>query len=80
MLSVWSDVGWGGQEVSRFFSSRHYGHFVVTNLCNAFEEGGNGNYDQALLYNQVPDSPALCSYALCGTEADCGATRCPELS
>lgn len=45
------------QMVARFFASRHYGHFAVTNLCNAFEEGGNGNYDQALLYNQVQRLP-----------------------
>ncbi len=41
------------QQVARFFAARHYGHFVVLNLCEGFEEGGNGNYDQALLYNQV---------------------------
>jgi hypothetical protein len=39
--------------VARFFASRHYGKFLVFNLCEAHEEGGNGNYDIDLLYGQV---------------------------
>ncbi len=29
------------------------GTFLVYNLCESHEEGGNGNYDTSLLYNQV---------------------------
>lgn len=59
------------RQVARFFSGRHYGGFVVTNLCEAFEEKGNGNYDCSLLYNQVQklpmrdhNAPALCTLVL----------------
>lgn len=31
-------------EVARFFSQKHYGQFRVINLCEEFEENGNGNY------------------------------------
>jgi hypothetical protein len=41
------------REVARFFATRHYGHFLVFNLCEEHEEGGNGNYDVGLLYEQV---------------------------
>jgi len=45
------------REVSRFFTSRHYGAFKVFNLCEGFEESGNGNYDTSLFYNQVIKVP-----------------------
>ena len=41
------------REVARFFATRHYGHFLIFNLCEEHEEGGNGNYDTGLLYEQV---------------------------
>ena len=41
------------KQVSRFFATKHYGRFLIFNLCEAHEEAGNGNYDCALLYNQV---------------------------
>lgn len=44
-------------DVARFFASRHYGSFAVVNLCEAQEEGGNGNYDTALLFGQVQKCP-----------------------
>jgi hypothetical protein len=40
-------------EVARFFATRHYGHFLVFNLCEEHEEAGNANYDVGLLYEQV---------------------------
>lgn len=43
-------------QVQRFFATRHYGHFLIFNLCEADEEGGNGNYDPTLLYGQVCDA------------------------
>jgi hypothetical protein len=39
--------------VGRFFATRHYGKFRIFNLCQPFEETGNGNYDNNLLYDQV---------------------------
>ena len=39
--------------VSKFFTYRHYGKFQIFNLCEPFEESGNGNYDRELFYNQV---------------------------
>lgn len=44
-------------EVARFLATRHYGHFLVFNLCEHFEEGGNGNYDCTILYDQVVKIP-----------------------
>jgi len=44
-------------QVSRFFATNHYGRFLVFNLCESHEEGGNGNYDNSLLYNQVVKIP-----------------------
>lgn len=41
------------REVSRFFSTYHYGHFSVFNLCEEFEAGGHGCYDTNLLFGQV---------------------------
>jgi hypothetical protein len=41
------------RQVSRFFTSRHYGAFKIFNLCEGFEESGNGNYDQKLFWDQV---------------------------
>jgi PTEN phosphatase family protein len=38
-------------------ATRHYGKFRVFNLCQAFEESGNGNYDNKLLYDQVQKIP-----------------------
>jgi hypothetical protein len=45
------------REVARFLSSRHYAAFCVVNLAEAFEEGGNANYDPALLFGQVHPRP-----------------------
>ena len=45
------------REVARFFASRHYGRFMVFNLCESFEEFNNGNYDVRLLYDQVCKIP-----------------------
>jgi hypothetical protein len=47
------------QEVSRFFRTLHYGSFLVTNLCQHFEERGNGNYDCSALFNQVQKIPCV---------------------
>eukprot|EP00286_Rhodomonas_abbreviata_P000128 CAMPEP_0181290110 /NCGR_PEP_ID=MMETSP1101-20121128/1243_1 /TAXON_ID=46948 /ORGANISM="Rhodomonas abbreviata, Strain Caron Lab Isolate" /LENGTH=633 /DNA_ID=CAMNT_0023394381 /DNA_START=347 /DNA_END=2244 /DNA_ORIENTATION=- len=44
-------------EVARFFRERHYGKYKVYNLCEHHESKGNGNYDCALLYNQVQKYP-----------------------
>lgn len=52
------------REVSRFFATRHYGSFLVFNLCEPHEEGGNGNYDTALLYGQV--CVFFCAACVCG--------------
>jgi len=41
------------KDVARFFSTRHYGAFLVVNLAESFEENRNGNYDPRLLYGQV---------------------------
>lgn len=41
------------REVARLFATRHYGRFLIYNLCEDFEESGNGNYDCMLLYDQV---------------------------
>ena len=40
-------------KVSRFFRNHHYGSFLVANLCQHFEERGNGNYDSSILFHQV---------------------------
>jgi len=45
------------KEVARFFATRHYGSFLVFNLCEHHEENGNGNYDTRLLYGQVQKLP-----------------------
>jgi len=45
------------RDTCRFFTSRHYGAFKVFNLCEGFEESGNGNYDTTLFYNQVVKVP-----------------------
>ena len=44
-------------EVSRFFASRHYGRFMIFNLCEHFEENGNANYNPDLLYGQLEKLP-----------------------
>jgi hypothetical protein len=41
------------REVSRFFSTRHYSRFLIFNLCEDHEEGGNGNYDINYFFGQV---------------------------
>lgn len=41
------------RDVRSFLASRHYGSFLVFNLCEYWEEGGNANYDPALLFYQV---------------------------
>lgn len=41
------------REVARFFAMHHYGRFKIFNLCESYEEKGNGNYDRLLLFNQV---------------------------
>ncbi|KAJ1477697.1 hypothetical protein T484DRAFT_3641180, partial [Baffinella frigidus] len=46
-------------QVSRFFRSLHYGCFLVVNLCQHFEERGNGNYDSSVLFNQVQKIPCV---------------------
>jgi hypothetical protein len=40
-------------EVARFFSEKHYGRFLVFNLCEEFEEAGNGNYASSHFYGIV---------------------------
>eukprot|EP00960_Hanusia_phi_P054959 762822-Hanusia_phi.AAC.12 len=45
------------RDVARFFATRHYASFVVYNLCESFEEDGNGNYDPRFLYYQVKKIP-----------------------
>ncbi|EKX33303.1 hypothetical protein GUITHDRAFT_44162, partial [Guillardia theta CCMP2712] len=45
------------RDVARFFATRHYASFVVHNLCESFEENGNGNYDPRFLYYQVKKIP-----------------------
>ncbi|KAJ1478258.1 protein-tyrosine phosphatase-like protein, partial [Baffinella frigidus] len=37
----------------------HYGCFLVINLCQHFEERGNGNYDNSTLFNQVQKIPCV---------------------
>jgi hypothetical protein len=39
--------------VAKFFTTRHYGSFQIFNLCEPFEEAGNGNYDRKLFFGQV---------------------------
>ena len=41
------------RHVARFFATRHYGTFLVYNLCENHEEEGNGNYDTKMLFGQV---------------------------
>jgi hypothetical protein len=41
------------REVSHFLTSRHYGGFKIFNLCEAFEEFGNGYYDHRFFHQQV---------------------------
>jgi len=45
------------RDFARFLATRHYGKFRIFNLCQAFEESGNGNYDNKLLYDQVQKIP-----------------------
>lgn len=45
------------RDVARFFATRHYGSFIILNLCEPHEEGGNGNYHPDLLYGQVQKLP-----------------------
>jgi len=45
------------QDVAKFFATRHYGSFVVYNLCEHHEEEGNGNYDTSILFGQVHKIP-----------------------
>jgi len=40
-------------QVSHFLTSRHYGSFKIFNLCEAFEEFSNGNYDGRFFHQQV---------------------------
>ena len=46
-------------QVARFFRTLHYGCFLVVNLCQQFEERGNGNYDSSVLFNQVQKIPCV---------------------
>ncbi len=41
------------RDVARFFAARHYGKFLVFNLCEEHEANANGNYDRTLLFGQV---------------------------
>jgi hypothetical protein len=45
------------RDVAKFFATRHYGSFVVYNLCEHHEEEGNGNYDTGILFDQVHKLP-----------------------
>jgi len=45
------------RHVARFFATRHYGTFLVYNLCENHEEEGNGNYDTKMLFDQVQKLP-----------------------
>lgn len=51
-------------EVARFFSQKHYGHFRVINLCEEFEENGNGNYAPSYFFGRS-DTLLLASTRLC---------------
>jgi hypothetical protein len=48
------------REVARFLGTRHYGSFIVFNLCEDWEEQGHANYDHTLLYDQVLAPETLC--------------------
>ena len=52
-------------EVARFFSEKHYGRFLVFNLCEEFEEAGNGNYASSYFYGIV-------SRNICKSQPDTG--------
>ncbi|KAJ1480040.1 hypothetical protein T484DRAFT_1812105 [Baffinella frigidus] len=41
------------RQVSHFLTSQHYGGYKIFNLCEAFEEFGNGNYDARFFHQQV---------------------------
>jgi hypothetical protein len=41
-------------EACRFFSEKHYGNFLIFNLCEEFEEAGNGNYAPSHFYGILP--------------------------
>ncbi len=45
------------RDVAKFFATRHYGSFVIYNLCEHHEEEGNGNYDTGILFDQVQKLP-----------------------
>ena len=45
------------RDVGQFLASRHYGSFVVCNVCEYWEENGMANYDHSLLFNQVHSFP-----------------------
>ncbi|EKX46715.1 hypothetical protein GUITHDRAFT_70451 [Guillardia theta CCMP2712] len=44
-------------DVAKLLATKHYGVFLVFNLCEDHEENGNGNYDTDLLYGQVRKIP-----------------------
>lgn len=46
--------------VSRFLSLRHYGHFLVFNLCDSYmsSDGVIGNYHPQMIFNQVNRPPS----------------------
>jgi hypothetical protein len=58
--------------VSRFLSLRHYGSFLVFNLCDTYvsSDGVIGNYHPQMLFNQV----------LPTTKNDLASLRLPVLS
>ena len=45
------------RDVAKLLATKHYGVFLVFNLCEDHEENGNGNYDTDLLYGQVCKIP-----------------------
>ena len=51
-------------QVSNFLTSRHYGGFKIFNLCEAFEEFGNGNYEGRFFHQQVVRPLPLFSLSL----------------
>ncbi len=59
------------RDVARFFSTRHYGRFIVFNLCEDHEEAFNGNYDSSYFFGQVcripfPDHNSVALHKLIG--------------
>jgi len=54
--------------VSKFFTYNHYGRFQIFNLCEPFEEAGNGNYDRELFYKQVCKVPQR-DHNICALQA-----------